>query len=189
VLVSVLVVEYGYFDDRIAQLQPASATKYPPQDMFNLSSVPQVGLENSRQTVYSAAVVGGGSTINGMMLNRGAADDYNNWEKLNNPGWGWNDLFPYFVKSTMLQAPSPSLQKEFNITWNASSYGSGPIHVSFAPYQWPAIKIQWQALLEMGLQPQLDGAGTSPLRNRAQDGQLTTFALQTDTDTAHIGSL
>lgn len=35
-----------------------------------------------------------------MMLNRGAADDYNNWEKLNNPGWGWNDLLPYFVKVT-----------------------------------------------------------------------------------------
>ena len=103
--------------------------------------------------------MGGGSTINGMMLNRGAADDYNNWEKLNNPGWGWHDLFPYFVKSTVLHAPSPTLQKEFNITWNTSSYGNGPIHVSFAPYQWPAIKTQWKGLMEMGLEPQLDGAG------------------------------
>jgi choline dehydrogenase-like flavoprotein len=66
--------------------------------MFNLTSVPQLGLEGSRQTVYAACVVGGGSTINGMMLNRGAADDYNSWEKLNNTGWGWNGLLPYFVR-------------------------------------------------------------------------------------------
>jgi choline dehydrogenase-like flavoprotein len=33
-----------------------------------------------------------------MMLDRGAADDYNNWEKLGNPGWGWTSLLPYFQK-------------------------------------------------------------------------------------------
>ena len=77
-----------------------------------------------------------------MMLNRGAADDYDNWERLNNSGWGWNGLLPYFVKSTMIQAPSPILRKEFNITWNESSYGvDGPIHVSYAPFQWPGISM------------------------------------------------
>ena len=81
-----------------------------------------------------------GSTINGMMLNRGAADDYDNWERLNNSGWGWNGLLPYFVRSTMFQAPSPTLQEEFNITWNESAYGlDGPIHVSYAPFQWPGV--------------------------------------------------
>ena len=97
------------------------------------------------------------------MLNRGAADDYDNWEKLDNPGWGWSGLLPYFVKvrwcrpnadfspsehtvdrprtqSTTFQAPSPQLQAEFNITWNASAYGTdGPIRTSFAPFQWPGI--------------------------------------------------
>lgn len=49
-------------------------------------------------TVYAASVVGGGSTINGMLFDRGSAEDYNNWEKLNNPGWGWAGLLPYFKK-------------------------------------------------------------------------------------------
>ncbi|OAA54268.1 Glucose-methanol-choline oxidoreductase [Niveomyces insectorum RCEF 264] len=157
--VTVLVVEYGYFDDRPAQVQPASAVHYPPQDLYNLTSVPQMALDGSRQPVYSAAVVGGGSTVNGMMLNRGAADDYDNWARLQNPGWGWADLLPYFVKSTTFQAPSPSLQKAFNITWNASAYGTdGPIHVSYAPFQWPGVALQYQGLVEMGAVPQLDGA-------------------------------
>ncbi len=155
-----LVIEYGYFDNRLAQIQPSSATHYPPQDLYNLTSAPQVALGGTRQSVYSAAAVGGGSTVNGMMLNRGAADDYDNWERLQNPGWGWRDLLPYFVKSTTFQAPAPALQQDFNITWNASAYGtSGPIHVSFAPFQWPGVKIQYQGLVEMGAVPQLDGAG------------------------------
>jgi len=155
---TVLIVEYGYFDNREAQVQPSSATKYPPQDLFNLTSVPQAGLNGTRQAVYSASVVGGGSTVNGMMLNRGAADDYDNWERLNNTGWGWKGLLPYFIKSTTLQTPSPELAKEFNITWNPEVYGNGPIHLSFAPFQWPGVKVQYEAMLEMGAPGQRDGA-------------------------------
>ncbi|KAH8887351.1 alcohol oxidase [Thozetella sp. PMI_491] len=155
---SVLIIEHGYFDDTDTLLQPQSAVKYPPQNLYNLTSVPQIGLLNRTQNVYSAYVVGGGSAINGMMLNRGSARDYDNWERLENPGWGWNDLLPYFVKSTTLQAPSPQLQEDFNITWNASSYGTGPIHVSYAPFQWPGTKVQYKGLVEAGAVPQLDGA-------------------------------
>ena len=32
------------------------------------------------------------------MFDRGSANDYDNWEKLQNPGWGWEGLFPYFKK-------------------------------------------------------------------------------------------
>jgi choline dehydrogenase-like flavoprotein len=156
---TVLVVEYGYLDNDTQILQPSSAVRYPRQDMYNLTSVPQIGLGNTTQTVYAACVVGGGSTINGMMLNRGAADDYDNWERLGNPGWGWKSLLPYFVKSTTFQSPSPTLRAEYNITWNTSSYGSdGPIHVSYAPFQWPGLKIQYKAVVEAGCTPQLDGA-------------------------------
>jgi choline dehydrogenase-like flavoprotein len=49
-------------------------------------------------TVYAAAVVGGGSTINGMLFDRGSAEDYDNWEKLGNADWGFSGLLPYFKK-------------------------------------------------------------------------------------------
>jgi choline dehydrogenase-like flavoprotein len=100
-IVTVLVVEYGYFDNNPAQIQPRSAENYiwPIKDLFNLTSTPQAGLAGSVQAVYSASVVGGGSTVNGMFLNRGSARDYDNWGRLNNDDtWSWKGLLPYFVK-------------------------------------------------------------------------------------------
>ena len=97
-LETVLVVEYGYFDDSPGQIEPSSATQYLAKDLFNVTTVAQPGIGNRQSTVYAAAVVGGGSTVNGMLFDRGSADDYNNWEKLGNPGWGFSSLLPYFKK-------------------------------------------------------------------------------------------
>lgn len=94
-----LVVEYGHFDNRPEQVDPSSATIYAPQNLYNLTSAPQVGLLGYTKRVLSACAVGGGSTVNGMMLNRGAADDYDNWAKLNgDPQWSFEGLLPYFKK-------------------------------------------------------------------------------------------
>lgn len=70
----------------------------PAEYSRNYQSVPQPGLNNKPQAVNSAAVVGGGTVINGMFFNRGSAGDYDNWANLGNPGWGWKDLLPYFKK-------------------------------------------------------------------------------------------
>ena len=64
----------------------------------NYQSVPQPGLDGRTSPVYSAAVVGGGTVVNGMFFNRGSAGDYDAWEKLGNPGWNWESLLPYFKK-------------------------------------------------------------------------------------------
>jgi 5-(hydroxymethyl)furfural/furfural oxidase len=45
-----------------------------------------------------ARVLGGGSSINGQMANRGAPTDYNEWASRGADGWGWNDVLPYFKK-------------------------------------------------------------------------------------------
>jgi 5-(hydroxymethyl)furfural/furfural oxidase len=45
-----------------------------------------------------ARVLGGGSSINGQMANRGAPTDYNEWEARGAAGWGWNDVLPYYKK-------------------------------------------------------------------------------------------
>jgi 5-(hydroxymethyl)furfural/furfural oxidase len=45
-----------------------------------------------------ARVLGGGSSINGQMANRGAPTDYAEWESRGAVGWGWNDVLPYFKK-------------------------------------------------------------------------------------------
>lgn len=45
-----------------------------------------------------ARVLGGGSTINGMIGNRGAPTDYDGWAAAGARNWSWNDVFPYFLK-------------------------------------------------------------------------------------------
>lgn len=45
-----------------------------------------------------SAVVGRSSAVDGMFLDRGSASDYDAWEQLGNPGWGWSSLLPYFKK-------------------------------------------------------------------------------------------
>jgi 5-(hydroxymethyl)furfural/furfural oxidase len=45
-----------------------------------------------------ARVLGGGSSINGQMANRGAPTDYDEWASRGATGWGWNDVLPYFKK-------------------------------------------------------------------------------------------
>ncbi len=45
-----------------------------------------------------ARVLGGGSSINGQMANRGAPTDYAEWVKRGADGWGWDDVLPFFRK-------------------------------------------------------------------------------------------
>lgn len=93
-----------------------------------------------------------------MFFNRGAADDYDNWERLGNPGWGFKGLLPYFIKSTTLQIPDAEFAKEFNVTWDEKVYGKdGPIQASIYPVQYPALKTLWSGFEELGAKRQKSG--------------------------------
>src|SRR5882672_4874273 len=45
-----------------------------------------------------ARVLGGGSSINGQLANRGAPTDFDEWESRGAAGWGWKDVLPFFRK-------------------------------------------------------------------------------------------
>jgi choline dehydrogenase len=44
-------------------------------------------------------VLGGSSSINGLIYVRGQPEDFDHWAQLGNRGWGWDDVFPYFKKA------------------------------------------------------------------------------------------
>ncbi len=55
---------------------------------------------NGRNLAYPRGrVMGGSSSINGMIYMRGQARDYDEWAALGNPGWGWRDVLPVFKRS------------------------------------------------------------------------------------------
>jgi 5-(hydroxymethyl)furfural/furfural oxidase len=55
--------------------------------------------ENSPLVSYSQArIIGGGSSVMGMVAYRGTPDDYAEWEACGAEGWGWKDVLPFFCK-------------------------------------------------------------------------------------------
>lgn len=70
-----------------------------PRTDWLFSTEAEAGL-NGRALAYPRGkVLGGCSSINGMIYMRGQSRDYDQWRQLGNTGWGWDDVLPYFLKS------------------------------------------------------------------------------------------
>lgn len=85
-----------------AEIQAAGGRDYFPNLglRFNITSVPQPGLNGRTVEVVVGCSLGGSSTINGMIMVRGNKEDYDGWKVLGGPGstWEWNQMLPYFKK-------------------------------------------------------------------------------------------
>jgi len=64
---------------------------------FKTDAVP--GLNGRALNYPRGRVLGGCSSINGMIYMRGQSRDYDHWRQLGNAGWAWDDVLPYFRKS------------------------------------------------------------------------------------------
>lgn len=95
-------------------------------------------------------VLGGTSSINGMLYVRGQRQDYDGWAALGNDGWAYEDVLPYFRKS------------ERNVS-GASEFhgGDGPLHVSDVPSLHPLAGQFVAAGQEIGLPHNRDFNGAS----------------------------
>ena len=70
-----------------------------PRTDWMMKTTSEAGL-NGRQLAYPRGkVLGGCSSINGMIYMRGQAADYDGWAQMGNTGWGWDDVLPYFIRS------------------------------------------------------------------------------------------
>ncbi|KAJ5895511.1 hypothetical protein N7495_007202 [Penicillium taxi] len=120
---------------------------------WQFETVPQKGLAGRVLPWPRGKIVGGTSAINFMIWNRGSKEDYNAWEQLGNPGWGWEDLLPFFKKSETVQRPSPDIESNYGATFDAAVSGvSGPIKISYPNY-YPTTHQLWrQSLNSLGVE-------------------------------------
>jgi choline dehydrogenase len=99
--VSVLVVEAGGMDD-YAWIHIPVGYLYcidNPRTDWRFRTEAEAGL-NGRSLLYPRGkVLGGSSSINGMIYMRGQKHDYDDWAAAGNPGWAWDDVLPYFKQS------------------------------------------------------------------------------------------
>ncbi|VUC29766.1 unnamed protein product [Clonostachys rosea] len=120
---------------------------------WGFETVPQQGLHGRVLPWPRGKLVGGTSALNFMIWNRGSKEDYNAWEQLGNPGWGWDDLLPFFKKSETIHRPTTKLQTDHGAAFDPEVSGTtGPINVSYPNY-YPATHQLWrQALNSLGVE-------------------------------------
>ena len=59
---------------------------------------PEPALDGRRIYWPRGRVLGGSSSINGLIVIRGQVEDYDRWRQLGNVGWAWHDVLPYFLE-------------------------------------------------------------------------------------------
>lgn len=89
----------------------------PKIQNWGFETVPQEGLNGRRGYQPRGRALGGSSAINAMLYVRGQPQDYDGWAAEGCPGWGWNDMLPWFLKS------------------EGNQRGAGPLHAADGPLQ------------------------------------------------------
>lgn len=102
----VLLLEAGPRDRSWQIHMPAGLGQLLSSNRFNWNylSEPEPYLDNRRLTHPRGRVLGGSSSINGMVYVRGHARDYDGWAQAGNRGWTYAQLLPYFKRAEMHQA-------------------------------------------------------------------------------------
>ena len=98
---SVLLLEAGGKDDNIWIHIPVGyiKTMQDPGVNWLFETEPEEYTYNRSIPVPRGKVLGGSSSINGMLYVRGQSQDYDTWAQLGNRGWSFDDVLPYFKKS------------------------------------------------------------------------------------------
>ncbi|WP_226550886.1 choline dehydrogenase [Celeribacter naphthalenivorans] len=140
---SVLVIEHGGTDAGPLIQMPA-ALSYPMNMKrydWGYQSEPEPHLGGRRLATPRGKVIGGSSSINGMVYVRGHARDFDTWAEMGAEGWAYKDVLPYYKRME---------------TWHDGGHGGdpswrgtdGPLHVTRGPRDNPL----FQAFVDAGAQ-------------------------------------
>ena len=144
---SVLVVEYGG-SDAGPLIQMPGALSFPMNMKrydWGYRSEPEPHLGGRRLACPRGKVIGGSSSINGMVYVRGHAKDFDTWEAMGASGWSYADVLPYYKRME---------------TWDPAGHGGdaswrgsdGPLHVTRGKRDNPLVQAFVQAGRQAGYQ-------------------------------------
>lgn len=139
---SVIVIEAGG-SDAGPLIQMPAALSYPmgmERYDWGMMTEPEPHLNNRRFHAARGKVVGGSSSINGMVYVRGHARDYDTWGQMGASGWTFADVLPYFKRMETWHGDSPS-------DWRGTT---GPLHITRGPRTNPLYDAFIQAGAEAG---------------------------------------
>ncbi|WP_372573684.1 choline dehydrogenase [Ruegeria jejuensis] len=147
---SVLVIEHGGSDIGPFIQMPA-ALSYPMNMSrydWGFNSEPEPNLNNRRLVVPRGKVIGGSSSINGMVYVRGHAMDFETWAEMGADGWAYADVLPYYKRMEHWHDGGHGGDSEWRGT-------DGPLHVSRGPRRNPL----YHAFVEAGRQAGYETTG------------------------------
>ncbi len=157
---SVIVIEYGG-SDAGPFIQMPAALSYP-MNMglydWGFQSEPEPYLGGRRMACPRGKVIGGSSSINGMVYVRGHAEDFNTWEEMGAKGWSYSDVLPYFQR----------METAHSDTGDEARGRNGPLHVNKGRQENPL----FHAFVEAGRQA---GFETTPDYNGLKQEGFAAF--------------
>ena len=97
---NILIIEAGPNSNSYKINMPASMLTNLKEKKYNWSfkGEPEKNLNNRSIQHDRGKVIGGSSSINGMVYVRGHAEDFNGWSELGCEGWSYADVLPYFIR-------------------------------------------------------------------------------------------
>lgn len=97
----VLLLEAGSDDDKKPRIRTPLyfVTNFKTEDDWCYYYAPNPHTNHREDYMPRGKVVGGSSSINAMIYQRGNPENYNQWEREGNKGWGWKEVLPYFIKA------------------------------------------------------------------------------------------
>ena len=168
---SVLVLEYGGTDTS-PLIQMPGALSFPmnmPRYDWGYFSEPEPHLGGRKLACPRGKVIGGSSSINGMVYVRGHAGDYDNWSDTGAEGWSYADVLPYFLRMENWHDSGQGGDPE----WRGKN---GPLHITRGKRDIPLHKAFVDAGIQAGFELTKDyngeqQEGFSPMEQTVWKGQ------------------
>ncbi|HEX3983990.1 MAG TPA: choline dehydrogenase [Acidisoma sp.] len=125
---TVLVLEYGGSDKSIFIQMPAALSIPMNREQYNwfYETEPEPHLGGRQMHTPRGKVLGGSSSINGMVYIRGNAMDFEGWEQAGALGWGYRHVLPYFRRAEHREEGGDSYRGS-----------EGPLYTSYGPTKNP----------------------------------------------------